>query len=424
MNILVAEDDYVSRLLVKKAIQKMEHQIIEAENGREAWDKFIEYQPGMIISDWMMPEMDGIQLCREIRSSDKKQYSYIIILTAKDKTSDLVEVFEAGADDYIVKPFRPDELTARIKTGERIIDLERRYREVQNRLVDQNQVLDQALADLKTTQSQVLQADKMASIGQLAAGIAHEINNPIGFISSNLEALKGYIEDFTRLLTRYQKMAQQLQKNGEIDRSAGVYQQIQSIAAFEKEIEIDYIKKDIPDLIKDCREGAARVGKIVGDLKSFAHPGNDKPGLVDINSALEATLNVVRNELKYKATVHTRLGNIPLVKGFLQKLNQVFINILVNAGQAIQEKGEIEISTRADQGDVEICISDTGCGIKEEHLSKVFDPFFTTKAVGNGTGLGMNIAWNIINEHRGSIQVTSAEGKGTTFTIRLPAENQ
>ena len=422
MKILIAEDDYVSRLLVKKAVGKIGHDTIEAENGRLAWQLFLEQDPDMVISDWMMPEMDGITLCRNIRSSGKKAYSYIILLTAKDKMTDLVEVFDAGADDYIIKPFKPDELRSRIKTGERIVHLERSHHQLQEDLIVQNSKLDAALKELKITQGHILQSEKMASIGQLAAGVAHEINNPIGFIGSNLDALKDYMEDVDTLLSHYQNLHKSLTGAAEKSLTEEIKHQVKAVRQFEEQIEIEYLKKDIPELLHDCKEGTRRVGKIVADLKNFAHPGNDRKMLVDINKGLESTLNVVYNELKYKASIIREFGDIPMVEGFPQKLNQVFMNILVNAAQAITEKGEIRIETKKEGNNVLVSISDTGCGIREEHLSKIFDPFFTTKEIGKGTGLGMNIAYNIIQEHKGKIFVQSTVGKGTTITVSLPGK--
>ena len=422
MNILVAEDDYVSRLLVKKAIKKIGHEVLEAENGKLAWQLFLEHEPDMIISDWMMPEMDGIQLCRKIRGSQKKTYSYVMLLTAKDKMTDLVEVFEAGADDYIIKPFKPDELRSRIKTGERIVKLESEHHELQEELIKKNKKLDETLVHLKATQSQILQSEKMASIGQLAAGVAHEINNPIGFIGSNLDALSDYMKDVDALIAYYQKLGKILKKSDQKSLSDEIKKQVQTVFEHEKDIEIDYLIKDIPELLSDCKDGTDRVGKIVGDLKSFAHPGNDQQMLIDINKGLESTLNVVNNEIKYKATVTKDFGQVPMVEGFPQKLNQVFMNILVNAAQAIKEKGEIKIQTKKEGKYVVVTISDNGCGIEKENLSKIFDPFFTTKEIGQGTGLGMNIAYNIVEEHKGKIDVKSVVGKGTIFTIILPGK--
>ena len=416
MKILIAEDDYVSRLLVKKAVSKAGHETIVTENGKEAWEAYQKEEPNMVISDWMMPEMDGLELCQRIRKFKRLAYTYVILLTSKDSTGDLVAVFEAGADDYIIKPFKPDELRSRIKSGYRITQLESRHHALQAKLVVKNKKLDEALRHLRETQAQAVQAEKMASIGQLAAGVAHEINNPIGFIGSNLEALADYFQDYETLLDRYRNLGTMIFDNGKADPG-----EIQAIRELEQELEIEYLKDDIPELLQDCIDGTRRVGRIVADLKNFAHPGNDRQMLIDINQGLESTLNVVANELKYKATLNKEFQEIPPVEGFPQKLNQVFMNILVNAAQAIEEKGQITIRTSAAEGKVWVAISDTGSGIAPENLTKIFDPFFTTKDVGKGTGLGMNIAYNIVKEHGGDIKVESELGKGTCFTLSLPA---
>ncbi len=415
MKILIAEDDYVSRLLLKKSITKMDHDPIETKDGKQAWDMFLEHQPDMVITDWMMPEMDGIELCKKLRSSDKKTYTYIMLLTAKDKITDLVEVFDAGADDYITKPFKPDELKSRIKTGRRILKL-------QHKMNEKNIELDKALKELKDTQSQILQSEKMASIGQLAAGVAHEINNPIGFVGSNLATLNDYLKDFNKLLDQYNLIKNELKNFGITNLPDNIKNLFDSIEKFENDIDIEYLKEDIPELLKDCAEGTERVRKIVGDLKNFAHPGNEKIKLMDINKGIESTLNVVNNEIKYKAKVIKDFGDIPMVEGFSQQINQVFMNILVNAAQAIEKTGEIHIKTELEGKGVKISISDTGSGIDEKNISKIFDPFFTTKPVGKGTGLGMNIAYNIIKKHKGSIDIKSKPGSGTTFIIRLPGK--
>ncbi|MCG8634556.1 MAG: response regulator [Desulfobacterales bacterium] len=421
MKILIAEDDYVSRLLVKKAVTKIGHDAILTENGKAAWEAFQAEKPDMVITDWMMPEMDGIELCKRIRSGKELTYTYIILLTAKDKTTDLVEVFDAGADDYIIKPFKPDELRSRIKSGERISSLESQHHALQAKLLVKNKKLDETLSHLKATQAQALQSEKMASIGQLAAGVAHEINNPIGFVGSNLDALTDYFQDFESLLSHYSSLGKLVEEQANPG-DDGLAAQLAAVRKCEEDIEIDYLREDIPDLLKDCIDGARRVGRIVADLKNFAHPGNDKKMLMDINKGIESTLNVVANELKYKATVTKEFDKIPPVEGFPQKINQVFMNILVNAAQSIEEKGEILIKTSSGGTDVIISISDTGCGIEEENLNRIFDPFFTTKDVGKGTGLGMNIAYNIIQEHEGKIEVESRVGKGTCFTITLPGK--
>jgi two-component system, NtrC family, sensor kinase len=567
MEILIVEDDFISRSLLKKMLMEMGHTVIEAENGLEGWRLLQSKRSKIVISDWLMPEMNGLELCKKIRAEGSKEYIYVILLTAKDSKADLVDVFRAGADDYIPKPFDPEELRARVMTGVRVIDLEERHNNLASTLIEsrnklrvvldslkeeivsldrdmnivsvnkafanqlncapeaavcmncldgdlsrnsflfdqnirllvnevfdkgreqrklitakdaqgevsyrqisclpirddfnhvfnvvivaqdmteekrktaeihslnaqlleksaeietQNAELKKALNRLEDTQAHMLQSEKMASIGQLAAGVAHEINNPTGFVSSNLKTLLDYQEDIAGLVAKYRSLIADLENNGHKDKIAdGIKAGIEDLKAMESDVDIDFLMEDIIDLIGDCREGTERIKKIVIDLKDFAHPGEDKIQSVNINQGLDSTLNVVNNEIKYKATVQRDFGEIPEIKGYPQQLNQVFMNILVNAAQAIEKKGEITVRTRPVADQVEVMISDTGCGIPKENLQKIFDPFFTTKDVGKGTGLGMNIAYNIIKKHNGTIELHSEVGKGTTFTIRIPVE--
>ncbi len=274
--------------------------------------------------------------------------------------------------------------------------------------------------ELKT---QLFQSEKMASVGQLAAGVAHEINNPTGFINSNLKTLSDYQNDINGVIRQYRKLVEGLKEDQITDEyKDSISEQLERIRALESEVDIDFILNDNLDLIKDCREGTERIKKIVIDLKDFAHPGEDKLKPADINKGIDSTLRVVWSELKYKAEVKKEFGALPLVNCYPQQLNQVFMNILVNAAQAIEEKGEIKIITKSLNGHVEIAISDTGSGIPKENLSKIFDPFFTSKDVGKGTGLGLNVAYNIIKKHNGTLNVQSEVGKGTTFTIKIPVE--
>jgi signal transduction histidine kinase len=430
MQILIVEDDDISRGLLKKILTEMGHNVTESEDGKQAWEWLCQNPCHLVITDWLMPELNGLDLCRKIRSASFSCYLYVIMLTCKDRKMDLVEAFRAGADDYIPKPFDPEELRARVMTAMRVVELEKRHKQLNETLVEstaqieaKNKKLETALGRLEDTQTQMIQSEKMASIGQLAAGVAHEINNPTGYVSSNLKTLSDYLKEIGQLIGKYQSFIESLshgKSNGVVDNDA--VETIQNIKSFEEDIDIGFLLEDIDDLIGDCREGTDRIKKIVLDLKDFAHPGEDKLQQMDINRGLESTLNVVYNELKYKATLHKNFGDIPMVNAYPQQLNQVFMNILVNAAQAIEKKGDIHIVTQKKDDSVEIEISDTGCGIDPENLSRIFDPFFTTKDVGKGTGLGMNIAYNIVKKHDGTIDVRSEPGKGTTFTIRIPIE--
>ena len=271
--------------------------------------------------------------------------------------------------------------------------------------------LDQAYSELKATHAQMLQTEKMASIGQLAAGVAHEINNPLGFILSNLGTLDKYAE---RLVGFIQAQAETLDAPVE---AAGRAQ----LEEKRRALKLDYVIDDIAQLIAESREGAERVKKIVRDLKSFSRVDEMEVKPVDLNDCLDSTLNIVWNELKYKAEVKRDYGNLPPVNCNSGQLNQVFMNLLVNAAHAIEKQGTITLSSACEADIVRITIADTGCGIPEEDRAKIFEPFFTTKDVGRGTGLGLSISYDIVKKHGGEILLASKVGKGSSFTVLLPA---
>jgi PAS domain S-box-containing protein len=250
--------------------------------------------------------------------------------------------------------------------------------------------LENAYNELKMVQSQVLQQEKMASIGQLAAGVAHEINNPMGFIISNLNTLKRYLERVSEYMTVQTAAVQRCSLK------CGNSNILPEIAETRKALKIDYITGDLDNLINESLEGADRVKKIVQDLKNFSRVDESEFKTADINSGLESTINIVWNELKYKATLVKEYGDFPLTICNPGQLNQVFMNMLVNAAHAIEKQGEIRVKTWAEKGLINIAISDSGGGISEENQKRIFEPFFTTKEVGKGTGLGLSIAYDII----------------------------
>lgn len=267
----------------------------------------------------------------------------------------------------------------------------------------------ETIAKLESTQNQLQQSEKLASIGQLAAGVAHEINNPISFINSNNRTLSQYTADLIKLLEIYEQLpahSEDFQK--QID---------QQHAAMDYE----FLREDMRGLLKDTLDGGERVRKIVADLLQFSRTNETEFAFSDVHEGLESTLTVVWNELKYKVEVIRDFDNLPEINCVQSQLNQVFMNLIVNAGHAIKDKGTITLRTRAlDENSISIEIEDTGSGIAPEHLDTLFDPFFTTKPVGEGTGLGLSVSYGIIKKHRGEISVKSEQGKGTCFHIRLP----
>jgi PAS domain S-box-containing protein len=269
----------------------------------------------------------------------------------------------------------------------------------------------QLIVRLSEAHDQLLQSEKMASIGQLAAGVAHEINNPIGFVNSNMGTLRHYVDTLMSVIDAYGQA---------VHRTVPGSPLAAEIEAIGRKADLGYLKDDIADLVRESMEGLRRVKDIVQALKDFSHVGQTDWQYADVHAGLDTTLNIVANEIKYKATVEKQYGRLPDIKCMASQLNQVFMNLLVNAAQAIRNRGVITIATGAENGWVWVRISDTGCGIPQQNLKRVFEPFFTTKPVGSGTGLGLSLSYSIVNKHGGRIEVSSKPDVGTAFTIHLP----
>ena len=264
---------------------------------------------------------------------------------------------------------------------------------------------------LKETQGQLLQSEKLASIGQLAAGVAHEINNPISFVYSNLGTLQRYLTDLLGLIAAYESAESNIA-------DAVVIEQLQ---AMKKKADLVFLREDITALMSESRDGITRVKDIVQNLKDFSHAdAGDEWHWATLQQGLDSTLNIVWNELKYKCEVVKEYAVIPDIECLPSQLNQVFMNMLVNAGHAIEERGTITIRTGTEQDQVWVEIEDTGKGIEPQNLKRIFDPFFTTKPVGTGTGLGLSLTYNIVQKHNGRLEVDSVVGQGTRFRIWLP----
>lgn len=260
--------------------------------------------------------------------------------------------------------------------------------------------LEATLKKLKETQIQLVQHSKMISIGQLAAGMAHEINNPMGYVQNNLSTLKKYVATLTESLEYYQR------NNGPLPNVENV----------------QFILSDIDSLFSESFEGIQQILNIVAALKSFSRTTDTVFSPCDINQCLENSLKIARNELKYKCELIKELGVLPKISGNFNQLTQVFVNLLVNASQAIVDKGTVRIKTRIEGNKIVISIANSGNSIAPQHISKIFDPFFTTKPIGVGCGLGLSIAYGIIQDHGGTIAFSTTEKVGTTFTIKLPIE--
>ncbi len=298
---------------------------------------------------------------------------------------------------------RTRELEAALNENEKInYDLERE-KEEQRKLYRK----------LEEAQTQLLQSEKLAAIGQLAAGVAHEINNPIGFINSNLGTLRDYSSSLLRLIAIYEKTE---------DSSDSATEKKALIVEMKREMDFQYLSDDLLELIDESIDGCARVRRIVQDLRDFSRVGDVQWQKADLHDGLNSTLNLVWNEIKFKVDVIKEYGVVPLVECIPSQINQVFMNLLVNAAQAISEHGSITLKTGCEGDKAWISVSDTGTGIPADMLPRIFDPFFTTKPLGKGTGLGLSVAFGIIKSHDGLIEVDSRVGQGTTFTVRLPVQ--
>ena len=287
-------------------------------------------------------------------------------------------------------------------------NLEKIVRQRTVELEKSHDALKQAYGDLQNAQEQLVQTEKMASLGQLVAGIAHEIKNPLNFIYGNT----GFLSDYT---IKLQTLLEEIERLSSISG-----QDRERIEQLKESCNYAFIKEDLRILIDNFSEGARRINNIVSDLRTFSRMDTEAISEVDLHAALEISLNLLRNQYKNRVTIHKDYGNIPRIQGYSGKLNQVFMNLLSNAFHAIKEQGEVWIRTRSSSGTIELEIEDNGGGIPKEHLHRIFEPFFTTKPVGQGTGLGLSISYGIIEQHNGKIHVSSVVDKGSTFTVRLP----
>jgi len=286
-----------------------------------------------------------------------------------------------------------------------------------------NQVLEQEKEEqiglnnqLKETQGHLIQSEKMASIGQLAAGVAHEINNPLGYIYSNLNTLKNYLTDLEQVAAMAEKMA------GELPAENSLAVEFNQLV---KELDLEFLQEDLQDLVKESIEGATRAKKIVQDLRDFSRIDKQEREIFDVEEGISATLNIVHNELKYKADIVKEYGGIKPIECVGAQLNQVFMNLLVNAAHSIEDFGKITVRTGYDgEKFAWVEVEDTGKGIPEDVKNKIFDPFFTTKPVGKGTGLGLSLSYKIIKDHHGHFEVDSVVGKGTKFRVYLPISHK
>jgi len=390
-NILIVDDEPTNCLLLETILLEEGHSVSCAENGREAVKLFEQQRPDLILMDIMMPEMDGYEATRLIKALAGEQFVPVIFLTGITDEYQLARCVECGGDDFLTKPYSKVTLNAKIES------------------LSRQQAM---IIKLQDTQAQLLQAEKMASIGQLAAGMAHEINTPLGFITSNLGSLQSYQQDLLSLVDVY------LKADPVLSQQSDLWQDIQTARA---QADLDFLREDVTALINESMDGLMRIKGIVQNLKDYSAVDQLEWQLIDLNKSLVNTLELIHGDSAKNVKIVEEYGELPDVECHSAQINQLFTNLLTNAFQTMDGKGVVTLRTyQQDDNRVSIEIVDSGKGITEEHLKHIFDPFFTTRSVGSGMGLGLSVAYSIVKQHQGQIEAQSEVGKGTTMKILLP----
>jgi signal transduction histidine kinase len=435
--LLIVEDDIFTRTSMTAYLKAEGYDVLKAGSGVEALEVIRGTQPDLVITDLRMPEMGGLELLKKLKE-DLPQLP-VIIISGEGTMGNVIEALQHGARDYIQKPIQDMGLlkhsielalshaTLKIEHDMYREDLEWLVERRTQELSDKNIELVEMVNERKLTEAQLLQAQKLESVGQLAAGIAHEINTPTQFVSSNVDFLDESFVELIELIRKYREVFVLVRK-GEV-----VKDKIKALEDLAEELDLDYLMEEIPLAIKQSRDGVERVATIVAAMKEFSHPGSRSKTDIDLNKIIETTVTVARNEWKYVAEMETNLAkNLLPVNCLSDEIGQVFLNMIVNAAHAIEaklgenpegEKGRIMISTKQGDGFAEICIADSGSGIPKYAQHRIFDPFYTTKKVGKGTGQGLAIVHSVItSKHGGTISFETVEDVGTTFTVTLPQE--
>ncbi|TBR58063.1 hybrid sensor histidine kinase/response regulator [Westiellopsis prolifica IICB1] len=425
-NILVVDDTPDNLRLLSAMLTAQGYEVRKALSGKMAITACQMVLPDVILLDINMPEMDGYEVCRQLKANERTCRIPVIFISALDDVLDKVKAFDIGGVDYITKPFHGVEVVLRIENQLKLCLL-------QNQLHQKNILLQKALDDLQASQVQMIQREKMAALGQLVAGIAHEVNNPISFIYGNLEYVGQYVQDLINLIEAYQREYPSPTLN------------IQEIV---KQIDLSFLINDQQNLMDAMYRGAERIRSIVEALQNFSRLDEAQMKRVNVHEGIDSTVVMLQHRLKKTTnrpaiTVFQEYSDLPLVTCYASELNQVFMHLLNNAIDALDESsvnsqlsiandpeqrtkdiGQIHIRTMLTNSDtVKICIADNGPGISESVRSRIFDPFFTTKPPGKGSGLGLAISYQIVvQKHQGKLTCNSLPGQGTEFIIEIPLQ--
>ncbi len=419
-SIMIVDDKPANLKLLEKMLSEKGYQVRPFPKSPMALSSALNDPPDLILLDINMPEMDGFEVCRKLKEDNITKDIPVIFISALTETLDKIKAFEVGGVDYVTKPFQFEEVYARVKTH---LNLKR----VQQIVEEKNQLLEKTLSDLKSTQKQLVNSEKMAALGVLTAGIAHKINNPVNFIKTSSAALEQDIKDIEKLLEFYKNSCIKC-TNSELTNK--------HLETIKQEIDFELLVQELPELINNIKEGVNRTQEIVLSLRLYSRMDDLDFKQIDIHSLIDSSLVILKNRHHKLIEIVKEYGTLPQIYGNPGKLIQVFTNIISNAIDALQSmtggtfgtlnqvSKRVLIHTSIKVVDnleyINITIKDNGPGISPEHLDKIFDPFFTTKDVGKGSGLGLSISIGIIKEHNGIIEVQSNPQAGTIFSVLLP----
>jgi signal transduction histidine kinase len=430
MKILIVDDEKFNLVIANDFIKKtdIECEVTLCDDPLKVEAMFKENDFDIVLLDIVMPKNSGIDVLKQLRSNPEYNNVKIIMLTSLANDESFKTCFENGADDYIYKPIKEVEFFARFKAAVKTRNNAKMLKEMFERIKKQNKELKELNQILKDTQFQMLQKEKLAAVGGLAAGVAHEINNPLAYLGSNLETLSNFVSKIQVVDQEYRSFIEKLDLNKLCSEKDIVNKYILNIKELEKNFKIDFVISEIGEIINDSKDGINRVSKIVQSLQNFAKTGfEDKVGLYDLNMIIDESILLLNSDLKNVGTIEKRYGLTPLMLCDKSQIGQAILSLITNSLQAIKGQkrvdGEIIIET-FQEGNMICCrICDDGPGIDENIKNKIFNPFFTTKEVGSAMGVGLSISYDIIvKKYNGEFMFESILGKKTIFTIKLPMQ--